>query len=92
MFGGGVAVHGLQPTGGELRSIAVVIERIPRRGFGWLGSDALHPVVERGVGRSRHFQITRHVVEDACHIGGALNVGVAAEGIDATAGASDVAH
>ena len=54
--------------------------------------DALHPGVEILVGRGRDLQIARQIVEDAGDIGGALNVGVAAQSVDAAAGAADVAQ
>ena len=44
------------------------------------------------VGRVRHLQITGQHVEDSSHVGGALNIGVAAQRIDATAGTSDIAE
>ena len=48
--------------------------------------------VEILVGRIRNFQIARKIVEDARHVGGALNIGVAAQRVHAAAGASDVAQ
>ena len=39
-----------------------------------------------------HLEIAGQDVEDAGHVGGALNVGVAAQRVDAAAGAPDVAE
>ena len=60
--------------------------------FGSLWGDSSEVRLEVRIGGIRHFEIAREDVEDAGHVGGALDVGVAAEGVDAASGAADVAE
>ena len=56
------------------------------------GRGALQVGGQVDVGGIRHLQIAGKNVEDPSHIGGALNVGVAAQGVDSATGATDIAH
>ena len=69
-----------------------VIERLPRTGLGGLGRDAFEVSLEVLVGGRGHFEIAGQQIENAGHVGGALNIGVAAQRIHAASRASDVAQ
>ena len=88
----GVAVERLEQRDGELRRVRPVVHGLPRARLGSFGSDARGVRLEIGVGGRGHFEIAGEQVEDARHVGGALYVGVAAQRVDAAAGASHVAH
>ena len=87
-----VAVQRFQKRHHELRRVRPVVERIP---LGWLRRRRRRAFQIRrqiGIGRLRHLQIAREDVEDAAHVGRALNVRVAAQRVDAAARSPDVAE
>src|SRR5208282_707829 len=90
LLGGRIAVQGLQEAGGEFWRVAVIVPGIPRRGLRGRWSYTLHPSVKGTIGRYRHLQVSRYGVEQAGHVRGALNVGVTAKRVDASAGAANV--
>ena len=86
------SVHRLQERHRELRRVRPVVERLPLAGLRWLRRHAVQIGLQVLVRRRRHLEIAGKDVEDPGHVGRALNVGVSAQRIHATAGASDVAH
>ena len=61
-------------------------------GLDAVGVMRFNQVGQIGIGRVRHLQVARQTVEHSAHVGRALNVGVAAQSVDAAAGAPDVAE
>ena len=91
LFGGRVPIHGLHKADREFWRVRPIVPRIPNVGFRGLRSDALQVGLETGVGGYRDFQIAGKDFEDSGHVRGALNIGVAAQRVDATSRAPDVA-
>ena len=88
----GVAVHGFHQRDGEFRRVRPVVPGTPGVGFGWSWRDALHPAFEAAIGRIGDFEVAGQVVKNPGDVGGALNVGVSAQGVHAAAGASHIAE
>ena len=89
---GGVPVESFQQRDGKLGSVAPVVERIP---FLRLSRSRGNPLGISGkilVVRIRHFEVAGKVIENAGHIGGALNIGVTAQGVNSTARPANIAQ
>src|SRR5579864_827118 len=89
---GGITVQRLQERNSKFGCVRPVIERIPLFGLGSLWRDASDIGVEIRVRWRGNFQVARQDIEYTRKIGRALNIGVAAKGIDAAAGASHIAE
>ena len=87
-----VAVERFEKGHGELRSVRPVVERLPCVRFRRRWRCAFQVRREIDVVGRRHLQITRQAVEDPGHVGRALDVRVAAKGVDAATGPADVAE
>jgi hypothetical protein len=85
-------IHCLQERHRELRCVRPIVKRLPLARLGWSRGHAIQIGFQVLVRRSGHLQIAGQNVENAGHVGRALNVGVTAQRIDAAAGASHVAH